>query len=284
MSRTRPFVQDRGAAGLNRHAGSSRFAAWGRCGAFRIAPMNFPAIPALTRVLAALLLVASAAMPQARSQEASPPAQQHQAVPFRRARPGHRQGRAAAPAAELGHASRDRDRQRDDQLHRHRGNARAARPVGRTRRGGVLRLLCRGQAGGDQTAGDLRVQRRSRRSVGLSASRPCRPAAGGIPRRPRGPAAAARQSADLAAVHRPGDDRPGRLGLQPSGARRWRQCVLGRGARRRVPVQGDREMDRGQPPRRLRRNSSWARAMAASAPPRWQASCAAPTASRSTAS
>jgi carboxypeptidase C (cathepsin A) len=47
--------------------------------------MTLPAMPALTRALAALLLTASAAMPQvqpARSQEANPPAQQHQAVPF----------------------------------------------------------------------------------------------------------------------------------------------------------------------------------------------------------
>jgi carboxypeptidase C (cathepsin A) len=47
--------------------------------------MNLPTMPALTHALAALLLVASAAIPQtqpARSQEANQPAQQHQPIPF----------------------------------------------------------------------------------------------------------------------------------------------------------------------------------------------------------
>ena len=69
-------------------------------------------------------------------------------------------------------------------------------------------------------------------------------------RRPRGPAATARQSADLAAIHRPRDDRPGRLRLQPAGAGRRRQRVLGRGARRRGDGEGDRAVDRRQPPHR----------------------------------
>ena len=153
---------------------------------------------------------------RAHGQEAKQPAE-HPAVPFVELGQVVDKGALRLLPSHSVTRHEHRDRQRADQLHRDRRHAGAARPVGRTHRGGVLCLLCRGQAGGDQTAGDVRVQRRAGRGVGLSASRPRRPAPRRIPRRTRGPAATARQSADLAAVHRPRDDRSGRIGLQPAG-------------------------------------------------------------------
>ena len=239
---------------MNGRAGSGRFVARGRYGALGSPAMTSPR-PARTdprpRRIAGGRRRDACHRSNACAARSAEAAGRAPGGAARRPRPGHRQGRAAAVAVELGDAPRHRDRQRADQLHRDRRHAVAARPVGRAHRGGVLRRLCRRTSGSDQTAGDVRVQRRAGRGVGLSASRPRRSAPRRIPRRPRGPAAAARQSADLAAVHRSGDDRSGRIGLQPHRQSRRRQRVLGRGARRRVARQGDRAVDRRQPPLRV---------------------------------
>ena len=85
-------------------------------------------------------------------------------------------------------------------------------------------------------AGDVRVQRRAGRGVGVSQSRPGRSAArrirhGRTRRRQRPPG---RQSGHLARLHRSGADRSGRHRLEQAGQTRRRQRVLGRARRRRV--------------------------------------------------
>ena len=85
-------------------------------------------------------------------------------------------------------------------------------------------------------------------------------------------------------LHRPGDDRSGRLGLEPAGQARRRQRVLGRAAAtpRRSPRPLRSIWRRTTAPPRP--NIFWAKAMAAFAPPRWRARCNASRASSSPAS
>ena len=102
-------------------------------------------------------------------------------------------------------------------------------------------------------AAHLRVQRRPGRRLGLSQSRPRRPAhrrfRPGRPRRRRGQAR--RQPGLLARLHRSGDDRSDRHRLEPDGKARRRQGVLGRAQRRQCARQGDRALRRQEQPRRV---------------------------------
>ncbi len=111
--------------------------------------MNFPAMPGLTRALAALLIAAAAtgdrAGERARGQEADSSRTEHQAVPFVELGQVADKGalRLLPPDSVTRH-----NIETDSgpiELHRDRRHAVAVRPVGRARRGGVLRRLCRGQ-------------------------------------------------------------------------------------------------------------------------------------------
>ena len=115
---------------------------------------------------------------------------------------------------------------RKHRLHGDRRHAGAVRSERRAQRRGVLHRLCRQGRRRRAPAGDLRVQWRAGRGLGLSASRPRGPAhrriRPGRPRRRRGQAG--RQSGHLARLHRSGDDRSGRHRLEPDRQARRRQA------------------------------------------------------------
>ena len=156
-----------------------------------------------------------------------------------------------APAAGgFGQRKNDHHRARQAHLHRDRRHARLLRPAGQPERLGLLHRLCRERR---EPAGDLRFQRRSRRGLGLSASRPGRPAHSRTRARwPRRRARdLARQSGDLAALYRSGDDRSDRHRLEPRRQGRRRQGLLERQQRRQRHGQGDLALRHAQQPRRL---------------------------------
>ena len=136
-------------------------------------------------------------------------------------------------------------------LYRDRRHAAALRPERRAHCGGVLYGLCGERR--SEPAGHLRVQRRTGRGLRLSASRARRSAhhrfRPGRPRRRR--RQVARQSADVARIHRPRDDRSGRDRLEPPREIRRRQRILGRAARRGGAREGHRALCRAQQPRRI---------------------------------
>ena len=179
----------------------------------------------------------------------------------------------------------DRDRQRADQLHRDRRHLGAARPVRRAHRGGVLR-------------------RHMRRTRPATIKRPVTFVFNGGPG-----AASAYLHLGLAgprlAEFRAGREGPPRLLDNPQTWLQFTDLVMidpvGSGFSRPVKADGGsafwgvaRDAESlskviaqwiaDNQPRRLSEISFWARATAASAPPRWRASCAASTASRSPAS
>ncbi len=135
-------------------------------------------------------------------------------------------------------------------------------------------------------AADLRVQWRAGRGLRLPASRPGRPAhsrsrAG----RPRRRARELRDNPDtwLAFTDLVLIDPIGTgwsRTVKPDDAKHFWNVAQ----RRRFNRQGDCALRRQEQPRRVRRNICSAKAMAASAPPRWRARCNATRASRSPAS
>ena len=119
----------------------------------------------------------------------------------------------------------------------------------------LLHRLCR-QGRRPEPSRHLRLQRRPRRSIGISQSRPGRSADRRIRRQRSGGDAAARQSADLAGVHRSGHDRPDRNRLEPPCQARWRQRLLWRAERRAGARQDHRALSRQEWPRPLAQISS----------------------------
>ena len=197
----------------------------------------------------------------------------------RRTAPPQRAGRAAAVAAGRGQRQGNHGRRPQDRLHRDRRHAVAVRPERRADRRGVLHRLYRQGRRRRAPADHLRVQRRPGRGLGLSQSRPRRPAHRRFrPRRPRRRRGEARrQSRHLARLHRSGADRSDRHRLEPHRQARRRQgrsmaCAATPSAR-----QGDRALRRQEQPRAPRRNICWAKATAASAPPRSRDALAAAT-------
>ena len=197
-------------------------------------------------------------------------------------RPGAaRAKRSAAAAGRRRHRAHRRHARRQARLYGDRRHAVAVRSVGRTHGRDLLHRLCRQERRRHgEPAADLRVQRRARRGVGLPQSRAGRSAhrrvRTGRSRRRR---PARGQSADLARLHRSGADRSGRHGLEPAGQARRRQRLLRAcDADAGGAGKGDCAL-RPRTPARRRPNTSWARAMAASAPPRWRRRCSASKAS-----
>ncbi len=192
--------------------------------------------------------------------------------------------RAAAAAAGLHHRAQHRHPGRQARLCSDRRNAVAVRSIRRSLGRDLLHRLRREERRARQPARHLRLQRRPGRGVGFSDARTGRAADRRIRRQRSGRDEAAGQSADLARLYRPGDDRSGRNRLEPARQDRRRQRVLRRAQRRPGARQGGRALPVEERPRRTRRNICWARATAASAPPSWRRRCNATRASRSTAS
>ena len=129
-------------------------------------------------------------------------------------------------------------------LRRDRRNLRTDRRQGRGHCIDLHRLLSGGRNGRRRAAGDLRLQRRSGRGLGIPASGGARSAYHGDAGQRRGtrPAGAAdRQSGDLAGVHRPRLYRSGRHRLQPRRRQGGEpgQAVLGRACRPHLARRGD---------------------------------------------
>ena len=128
-------------------------------------------------------------------------------------------------------------RAQGDLLHGDREVDRSAQE-GEARGRDLLGLVRRATAATSATAGDVRLQRRPRRVVGVPAHGRSRPAAGGLPvRRDAADAsrAARRERVVVAVVHRPRLRRPGRHRLEPRD-RAGEEGRRGRRRRRRSPT------------------------------------------------
>ena len=199
---------------------------------------------------------------------------------------GSTRKRIAAVAGRRGDRAHHGCRRQQARLYGDRRDALAVRPVGRSLGRDLLhRLYCQGRRH-HEPPDHLRVQRRAGRRLGVPQPGRGRPAhrrvrhqrrrwLGGAPRR---------QSRYLAGLHRSGDDRSGRLRLEPGGQARRQQRVLGRASRRRGPGQDHCPLSFEEQPFLARPNTSWAKATAVFAPPRWRARCSASRASSSPAS
>ena len=169
----------------------------------------------------------------------------------RTARRGHTRQRAAAAAAGFGDRAHHRHPGRQARLYRDRRDAVAVRSIGRAVGRDLLHRLCRQQCRVGEPPGHLRLQRRSGRGFGVSEPRPGRAAHSRISRQRRRYRALAGQSADLARLHRSGDDRSGRNGLEPAGQGRRRQRVLWRAPGCANAGQDHRALSRQERPRQL---------------------------------
>ncbi len=209
--------------------------------------MPFPNITKLARLLLALLLAGATtvALAQERPRRAqAPQTEQRQAAPqdgVLRLLPAD-----AVTEHSVGH------RRQQARLYGDRRNALAVRPIGRALGGDLLHRLCRQGRRHHEPPDHLRVQRRAGRRLGVPQPGRGRPAHRRVrAQRRRLGGAPGRQSGYLARLHRPGDDRSGRLGLEPAGQARRRQRVLGRAGRRRGAGQDHRALSFEEQPFRL---------------------------------
>ena len=161
-----------------------------------------------------LALIATAAVAQEHGGHGGNERPNHQEQGSSRAnRPGP--GVPVAAAAGFRHRAQHRHAGRQARLHGDRRHVLAVRPIGRALGRGFLYGLRR-QIERSGAAGDVRVQRRARRRLGVPQSRPGRSAHRRVRqrlrRRQRPPG---RQPGHLARLHRSGVDRSGRHRLEP---------------------------------------------------------------------
>ena len=159
-----------------------------------------------------------------------------------------RPGRPVAAAAGFRHRAQHRHADRQARLHGDRRYAVVVRSIGRALgRRFLYSLRCEIERRG--TAGDVRVQRRTGRRLGVPQSRPGRSAHCYVRRqlrrrqRPFG-----RQPGHLARLHRSGVDRSGRHRLEPAGQGQRRRRLLERASRRRIVGESDRALRRQERP------------------------------------
>ena len=227
--------------------------------------MTFPNMTRLARLrswrlLLALLLAGTATFASAQERPRRAPAPQSEQHPETRPPEqragGHARQRAAAAAAGFGDRAHHRHPRRQARLHRDRRDAVAVRSIRRAVGGDLLHRLCRQQRRGGEPPRHLRLQRRSGRGIGVSEPRPGRAENPRVSRQRRRDRALAGQSADLARLHRSGDDRSGRNRLEPAGQGRRRQRVLWRAPGCANAGQDHRALPRQERPRQLAQISS----------------------------